>query len=793
MGRVSRLARQAAAKVLGNVRRGDRVGRRQRGIRAPLVLEALETRCLLDAGTYSITGVGNNLAHPSWGSIGQDLLRVTPAAYGDGISTLAGSNRPSARLISNVLATDTTDGGLPNNRSMSDYVYAWGQFIDHDIDLTTGGTGSQFQAANIPVPNDPNDPFSTAATPPGPGVIYFNRSEYDPNTGTSKKNPRQQINNITAFLDGSMIYGSDPVVADALRTHSGGLLKSSPGPDGKFGTQDDLLPYNNHIYFPGISLDPNDPNAAFSIANDAHLVLDSQLFMAGDVRANENIELTSMHTLFLREHNRIASQVSSAFPFLSDEAVYQFARATVIGEIQSITFNEFLPALLGTNVIPAYPGYDPTINPGIATEFSTAGFRLGHSLLAPDVEFINPDGTTKAPEVSLANSFFNPVLFAANGADPILKYLASDNAQEIDNKIVPELQNFLFGPPGAGGFDLASLNIQRGRDHGLSDYNTTRAFYGLPKVTSFAQITSNPALQAKLQQLYGNVNNIDLWVGMLAEDHVPGGSVGPLVQRIVVKQFENLRDGDRLWFENQYSGFALSALENTTLQDILQRNTVDDNLQGNVFFFKVSVSGTVYNDGNRNGHQDFGEQGLSGFTVQLLDDGGSVLDTARTNSNGFYQFNNFNGMGTGNYSVAVVLPSGYASTTTNPVAFLISRGGINKDVDFGVARTIRTAVATTAPTGTAIQATALSILVSQGQTPAATATVAVGSPVSASSSVPTAADVNAGTGFSSTVVSSPTVQGTSQMLVQAPASSDSLLADVLISDPLATDLATTIA
>src|SRR5207248_1412050 len=161
-----------------------------------------------------------------------------------------------------------------------------------------------------------------------------------------------------------------------------------------------------------------------------------------------------------------------------------------------------------SGVIGPYPGYNSNINPGIANEFSTAAFRLGHSLVAPDVQFLNPDGTTKFPSISLAQSFFNPNLVVQNGVDSILKYLANDNAQEIDNKIVPELQNFLFGPPGSGGFDLASLNIQRGRDHGLADYNTTRLAYRLPAVTSFAQITSNTTDQAQLQQLYGNVNNI---------------------------------------------------------------------------------------------------------------------------------------------------------------------------------------------------------------------------------------------------------------------------------------------
>src|SRR5262249_4036722 len=103
----------------------------------------------------------------------------------------------------------------------------------------------------------------------------------------------------------------------------------------------------------------------------------------------------------------------------------------------------------------------------------------------------------------------------------------------------------------------------------------------------FSQITSNVTLQNELRQLYGSVDNIDLWVGGLAEDHVPGASVGPLFQRIIATQFEHIRDGDRLWFENLYSGPALSILEHTTLADIIARNTVDTNLQSNVFFFKM--------------------------------------------------------------------------------------------------------------------------------------------------------------------------------------------------------------
>src|SRR6185295_549731 len=137
---------------------------------------------------------------------------------------------------------------------------------------------------------------------------------------------------------------------------------------------------------------------------------------------------------------------------------------------------------------------------------------------------------------------------------PVLKYLASDPSSEVDTKVVNSVRNFLFGPPGAGGLDLASLNIQRGRDHGLADYNSTRAAYGLKKVTSFDQITSDPVLAGKLKDLYGSVDNVDLWVGGLAEDHVRGGSLGPTFRRILIDQFTRTRDGDRFWFENQFNG-----------------------------------------------------------------------------------------------------------------------------------------------------------------------------------------------------------------------------------------------
>src|SRR5205814_7086205 len=159
--------------------------------------------------------------------------------------------------------------------------------------------------------------------------------------------------------------------------------------------------------------------------------------------------------------------------------------------------------------------------------------------------------------IDLDQSFFNPTLInlarvtdpfsglMSTGISSILKGAASANAQEVDLQAVRSIRNFLFGEPGAGGTDLIARDIQRGRDHGLTDYNSMRAAYGLPRVTSFAQITRNVQVQQKLQQLYGSVDNIDVFVGALAEDHVAGADVGPLTRAVLIDQFTRLRDSDR--------------------------------------------------------------------------------------------------------------------------------------------------------------------------------------------------------------------------------------------------------
>jgi len=521
--------------------------------------QAVNTQEESNSDIQSLDGKGNNITNTNWGSINEQLLRLSPADYADGINSPSGAERPSARTISNTFSASPADGIL-NNRDFTAFVYAWGQFLDHDIDLTEGATPKEAFPIIVPTGDEWFDPAST-----GTMFISMSRSNYDAATGLSKEKPRQQINSITAFVDGSQVYGVDAKRAAALREFTGGRMKTSAG---------NLLSFNRD---------------GFVNANDAHRVDDNQLFLAGDVRANENPELLSLQILFVREHNRLATAAAQRHPDWTDEELYQYARRIVIAELQKITYAEFLPAILGENSLPAYQGYQADVNPGIATEFSTAAFRVGHSMLGDDIEFLDNDGNEIHDAMELRASFFNPGVVSETGIDSILKYLASDNAQEIDTKVVDDVRNFLFGEPGQGGFDLASLNIQRGRDHGIADYNTVRAAYGLPRITRFDQITTDKAVQASLAATYGSVDNIDLWVGGLAEEHLPNSSMGATFTAIIVDQFTRLRDGDRFWYQNSLSGKELRDIENLSMADVIRNNTELTKLQADVFFFNEST------------------------------------------------------------------------------------------------------------------------------------------------------------------------------------------------------------
>ncbi|MCA8924737.1 MAG: peroxiredoxin [Planctomycetes bacterium] len=498
----------------------------------------------------SIDGTANNQAQVAMGSVSVPLVRMLTQDYADGASTPAGPTRPSARAVSNAVHAQT--GSVLNSRNATDMFWLWGQFVDHDIDLTPPATPAEPFAIPVPTGDAFFDPNST-----GTQTIGLDRSVCVMNAGA-----RQQLNRITAWLDGSGVYGSDAVRAAALRANDGtGHLRLEATPQGA------LLPRNTG----GL---PNDgPGGA-------------TLFLAGDVRANENVLLTAMHTLFVREHNLQADRYRQLYPGATGDQLYDLARRWVGAEIQAITYEEWLPLLLGAGGIPSYSGYDAGQQGGIANAFSTACYRFGHSLLSTQLQRLDAGLNPIAQgHLALRDGFFSPTaLVDGGGIEPLLRGAARQQCQEMDVFVVDEVRNFLFGPPGSGGLDLAALNIQRGRDHGLPSYNAARTQLGLSARASFAQVTTNPTTQAALMSVYATVDEVDLWTGALAEDRLSGSMVGELMQVVLSRQFALIRDCDRFFYLNQFSGQELADLRGTRLIDVIRRNTpIGNELQASVF------------------------------------------------------------------------------------------------------------------------------------------------------------------------------------------------------------------
>ena len=125
------------------------------------------------------------------------FIRLSAAAYDDGISSPSGADRPSARTASNTLSP-SPEGGITNDRDFTAFVYAWGQFLDHDINLTETADPKEALPIIVPTGDAWFDPTRT-----GTMTIPMSRSNYDAATGTSTSNPREQVNPITASIDGT--------------------------------------------------------------------------------------------------------------------------------------------------------------------------------------------------------------------------------------------------------------------------------------------------------------------------------------------------------------------------------------------------------------------------------------------------------------------------------------------------------------------------------------------------------------------------------------------------------------
>ena len=447
----------------------------------------------LTFATESLDGSGNNLFHPTWGEAGTNYLRLAPANYADHIATMVAG--PNARFISNRIFNDLGQNLFSEN-NISQWGWAWGQFLDHDM-----GLRDETPAEDASVAFNASDPLESYSNQTG--SIAFNRTPAAPGTGVTT--PRQQVNTLSSYLDASNVYGVTGARATWLRNPDGTLM----------------LPDN---YLPKVGARGN---AATAPAMDLMGQLagnPNDAVVAGDVRANENLGLTAIQTLFAREHNRIVASLPNT---LTGDQKYQIARQVVGAEVQYITYNEFLPAL-GVKLAP-YRGYNPFVNAGISDEFATVGFRA-HSMVHGDFDVDFEPGQYSdaqlaaftAEGVSVSNTpdehsltiplglaFGNPDLLPQVGLGTMLAALGNEHEYKNDEQIDNELRSVLFeipkpdAPPGSFNCqdpnvepncftdvsDLGVDDVMRGRDHGMPSYNAMRVEFGLAPKTSFTAIT----------------------------------------------------------------------------------------------------------------------------------------------------------------------------------------------------------------------------------------------------------------------------------------------------------------
>ena len=477
--------------------------------------------------SYSLDGSNNNPSMPSASLAGGVEARLGSAHFQQG-TTNTPVDGPNARLISDTIMSGTQTNDPAGH---SAYMYAFGQFVDHDIDLNPSQTTNATNTLSTIVPA--NDLVMT----PG-SSITITRGQVDSTTGNA-------INAVTSVLDLSQVYGSDATTAASLRNSDGTLVTS---------------------------------------AGDNPAISNGQ-FISGDIRTAENPDLTAVDALFIREHNYWVANLKSQQPSLTGDQLYDMARAITTAEYQNIVYKEYVTALIGQNALTAYKGFDPKVSTSILEEFSTAAYRFGHSIISTtETKISNSGQILEATDLLQAMSETTSQITANGGFDALLRNLAQDTSNNAGVVLPSDLLNLVF-PGGSGGnFDLGAVDVMRERDLGIPTLNDMRKTLGLSAYTDFSQVTTDAALASKLKSLYGSVDNLDLFVGGLAENHASGAMVGSTFQAIIALQFENLRNGDRLYYENQgFTPQLMQQIENTTLSELILRDTDTSAIQQNAF------------------------------------------------------------------------------------------------------------------------------------------------------------------------------------------------------------------
>ncbi|CAG2211669.1 PXDN [Mytilus edulis] len=467
----------------------------------------------------TLDGSCNNLQNPSWGKAKTTERRLEDAsgrpmeAYEDGRSIPRGypHHLPDARLVSNLISDSALGPDDQFDNIRSGEVMGFGQILAHDLIET--------QLPSV------YNPASRYIFPKEIAVLHLVVTALEDQQLYWDVCRREQRNLVTSYIDASFLYGSSKELNKKTEAAKQ-LYNLLPTVHGGSGCQ----------MFQKTDRCP----------------------IAGDERSAEAPQLSLNHLLFVRQHNRVAIRLHNVNPHWNNEKVFQETRRIIIAQLQHIVYNHYLPLIIGPSAMARYellstrPGfddvYDSEVDASIVNSFGAAAWRFGHSLIMPDISELESDFKTVKLH-TLENNLESPHLWQANGGRSvkgITRWLAAKPAQKIDNFLIDGLRNKLFFISQPPGFDLFSLNIQRGRDQGVPAYNDWREFCNLKRFASFYEFGE---FASRLSRLYRSVDDVDLYIGALLEKGENGG-VGPTFACIIGIQYHRLKVGDRFWYES---------------------------------------------------------------------------------------------------------------------------------------------------------------------------------------------------------------------------------------------------
>jgi prostaglandin-endoperoxide synthase 2 len=365
--------------------------------------------------------------------------------------------------------------------------------------------------------------------------------------------PDPRKNQSNHEIDLTNLYGLRPEIARQLRTLEGGLLKSRQ---------------INGEEFPHYLCENGQIKPEFSLITAVQFDQQTvetrdRLFAMGSDTSNLQVGFVMHNVLFLREHNRIARLLAADHPGWDDERLFATTRNILTVMLMKIVVEDYInhitPTIFEISLEPgSFPNERWYRQNWMAVEFNLL-YRW-HSLVPSSYRIGGRD-------VPISDTLYNTEIVTDNGLGPLFEAASEQTAGQVG----------VWNTP-AQLWSVEAASIAQGRAVALRSYNDYRQLAGFPRVTKFDQITGDVRTQNELRRLYGDVDRIEFYVGLFAEDAAPNGVLPNLMGRMVAldafsQVYTNPLLAPRIFNDETFSPRGMEIIRSTTtLSQIVNRN-----------------------------------------------------------------------------------------------------------------------------------------------------------------------------------------------------------------------------